>query len=78
MALTDEQLIIYLRESLQLGDDVDCESALFSNGALDLVAMLNLIAFVEESSGIEIRPDQVTLDNFDTPGRILRFAESQS
>ena len=39
--------------------------------------MLSLIAFVEERSGIEVRPEHVTLDNFDTPSRIVRFAESQ-
>lgn len=39
--------------------------------------MLNLIAFVEETSGIQVRPEQVTLENFDTPARIVRFALSQ-
>jgi acyl carrier protein len=76
MALTETQLIGYLRDSLALSDRLDPESELFSNGALDSVAMLSLIAFVEEKSGIEIRPEHVTLDNFDTPSRIVRFAES--
>ena len=30
--------------------------------------MLSLIAFVEETSGIEVRPEHVTLENFDTAG----------
>ena len=76
MALTEAQLIGYLRDSLSVDGNLDSDSELFSNGALDSVAMLSLIAFVEEKSGIEIRPDHVTLDNFDTPGRIVRFAES--
>jgi acyl carrier protein len=76
MALTETNLIGYLRDSLALDGALDADSELFSNGALDSVAMLNLIAFVEESSGVEVRPEHVTLDNFDTPGRILRFAQS--
>jgi hypothetical protein len=36
--------------------------------------MLGLIAFIEEVSGREVRPEHVTLENFDTPGRILRYA----
>jgi acyl carrier protein len=76
MALTETQLIGYLRDSLAL-DGLDLNSELFSSGALDSVAMLNLITFVEEASGIEVRPEHVTLDNFDTPARIVRFASSQ-
>lgn len=76
MALTETQLIGYLRELLSL-DGPAPETALFSTGALDSVAMLNLIAYVEETSGIEVRPEHVTLDNFDTPARIIAFAASQ-
>jgi acyl carrier protein len=78
MALTEAQLIGYLRDSLSVDGNLDPDSELFSNGALDSVAMLSLISFVEEKSGIEIRPEHVTLDNFDTPGRIVRFAEGLS
>jgi acyl carrier protein len=77
MALTEPELIGYLRDSLAVADPLDPHSELFSNGVLDSVAMLNLIAFVEERSGIEVRPEHVTLDNFDTPSRIVRFAEGQ-
>lgn len=77
MALTENQLVGYLRDFLAFDVGHDIEAELFSNGALDLVAMLNLIAFVEETSGIQVRPEQVTLENFDTPARIVRFALSQ-
>ena len=77
MALTETQLIGYLRDSLALDGTLDLNSELFSSGALDSVAMLNLITFVEEASGIEVRPEHVTLDNFNTPARIVRFASSQ-
>ena len=74
MALTDRQLMTYLKEAFNLKEELDLESELFSTGALDSVSMLNLIAFVEETAGVEIRAEDVTLDNFDTAARILRFA----
>lgn len=74
MALTDRQLMTYLKDAFNLTEGLDLESQLFSTGALDSVSMLNLIAFVEETTGVEIRAEDVTLDNFDTAARILRFA----
>ena len=75
MALTDGQLMMFLQNSLNTGE-LDAESELFSTGVLDSVSMVNLIAFVEQTTGIQIRADDVTLENFDTPARILRFTEA--
>jgi acyl carrier protein len=75
MALTDHQLLAYLKDSLNAGENLDVETELFSTGTLDSVSMLNLIAFVEERAGFEIRAEDVTLENFDSAARILRFAE---
>lgn len=77
MALTEALLIRNIREFANLNDDPTPETQLFSSGALDSVAMLNLIIFVEEHTGIEIRADEVTLENFDTAERIIRFAQER-
>lgn len=68
----------FLKGTLNVDGELDAESGLFSSGVLDSVAMLQLIAFVEEEAGIRVRPEDVTLDNFDSAVRIARFAESQS
>ncbi len=78
MPLSEQQIIGHLREALHVEGDLDGETRLFSTGELDSVAMMNLIAFVEETARIEVRPQDVTLDNFDTPARIVRFAEGQA
>ncbi len=70
---TERQILRYLAETLK-ADDVPLDRRLFSSGALDSVAMFNLIAFLEETAGIQIRPEAVTLDNFDTAEAILRFS----
>ncbi len=78
MALTTQQLIDYLKETLNLDDGIDPETELFSSGILDSVAMMNVIGFVEETARIEVHPADVTLDNFDTPSRIVQLVENQS
>lgn len=78
MAFTEELLRRNIRDFANLPDDPAAEAPLFSSGALDSVAMVNLIAFVEEQTGIEIRADEVTLENFDTAERILRFAQERA
>ena len=77
MTLTETQLLSFLMDTLNVDGDVSLESELFSSGALDSVAMLQLITFVEETAGVRVRPEDVTLENFDSAQRILRFAESQ-
>lgn len=78
MALNETILIESIREFSDLNGEATAETPLFSSGALDSVAMLNLIAFVEQHAGIEIRAEEVTLDNFDTAARILRFAQERA
>lgn len=74
MALTEALLIQNIREFSGFDGEPTIDTPLFSSGALDSVAMLDLIAFIEKATGMEIRADEVTLDNFDTAERILRFA----
>ncbi|WP_210528164.1 acyl carrier protein [Rubellimicrobium arenae] len=77
MSLTSHDVIDFLRDALNVDDPIDVESALFSNGLLDSVAMLNLIGFVEEKARIEVRAGDVTLENFDTPQRIEAYVETR-
>lgn len=77
MALTEALLIDNVRQLSGLNGEATAETPLFSSGTLDSIAMLNLITLIEMEAGIEIRADEVTLDNFDTVSRILRFAEER-
>jgi acyl carrier protein len=72
--LSAEALIAYLRDDMSMTDPVSAETELFSSGLLDSVAMMSLIAFVEERTGADVRPADVTLDNFDTVARIVAYA----
>ena len=78
MALTAQDLITYLKDSLNIDEQIDAETELFSTGILDSVAMMNMIAFVEETARTDIHPADVTLDNFDTVNRIVTLVNNQS
>jgi acyl carrier protein len=76
MKVKDEELLSFIGDLLQSDEAVDRNTALFSNGALDSAAMVNLIVYLEGASGKEIPPEAVTLDNFDTPAWIMAYLEN--
>ena len=78
MNLSESLLMNFLKSDLQVQCALDGDVKLFSTGELDSVAMLDLITFVESKAGIQIRPEDVTLDNFDSVSSILRFIKSSS
>ena len=78
MKLTTGQLIGFIKDSLQIETDIDANSKLFSTGELDSMAMMQLIGYVESAAGIQIRPENVSLEHFDTVESILQFASAQS
>lgn len=77
MNLTSHDVVDFVKDSLAVDEPIDVESALFSTGLLDSVAMLNLITYVEEKARIEVRASDVTLDNFDTAQRIEAYVDSR-
>jgi acyl carrier protein len=58
-------------EELDLGRD----EAIFSSGLLDSFSVTQLICFLEDQFGIKIAISAVTLQDFDTIGRILELVE---
>lgn len=74
MPMTPQDLIAFLRDEMNIEDEIGPDTELFSTGLLDSIAMMNLIAFIEERARIEVRPADVTLENFDTVQRITDYA----
>lgn len=72
MAVTVEAVLGYLRDDHQLVE-ADGETLLFSSGLLDSVAMMGIIGFIEEQARFDVRPADVTLENFDTVARIVAY-----
>jgi acyl carrier protein len=74
MTVTADAPIAFLRDDPNIEAALDADTPLFSEGVLDSVAMLNIIGFLEDEGGIDVRPADVTLDNSDTVARIVAYA----
>ena len=78
MEFSKQNLLDYLSGPLNvdiggLGEN----SLLFSSGLVDSFSMIDLITYLESTVSIRIEPADITLDNFDTLGRILEFLSSR-
>jgi acyl carrier protein len=72
MGVTVEAVLAYLREDHAV-TEADAATALFSSGLLDSVAMMGIIGFIETAARFDVRPGDVTLENFDTVARIVAY-----
>ena len=52
---------------------VDEDTPLFSSGIIDSTGMADLIAFLEAETQVQFGPEDITLDNLDSIGRLLKF-----
>ena len=79
MAITRDALYTWLTDEggLDRGGVTD-DTTLFSDGLLDSLVMVDLIAWMEETGGFKMKWNEVTLDNLDTATRILAFAAARS
>lgn len=74
MAL-DKQSLLEFAEN-KLGVDVagvEEDTPLFSSGRVDSAGMVDLIVFVESEGSVTFGPDDITLENLDSIGSILRY-----
>ena len=79
MALTRDALVQYLEDKARVDlSGVDDEAELFSSGMIDSFAMVDLLVFLEKHTGSKMGPEDITLDNLDSVGRILAFAAEHS
>jgi acyl carrier protein len=78
VAIDEALLMQNVRQLSGMNGEATADTPLFSTGALDSLGMLSLITLIEERTGLEIRPHEVTLENFDTVSRMLSFAESRA
>lgn len=76
MDFSEATLLDYLRRKTGL-PELDGDTVLFSDGTVDSVTMIDLIVFLEDSLGIEIRQEDVTLDNFDTGRAIMALVNAR-
>lgn len=52
------------------------DTPLFTSGILDSFSMVDLILFVEQSTGTRMSAGEVRMDNLDSVARVLAYARS--
>jgi acyl carrier protein len=62
----NERILTYIRSELLDRDDLelDAEDDLLGSGLISSLAIFRLIAFLEETFGIRVPPEEMTIDNF--------------
>jgi len=77
MGVTKDGLQAFLSDELGIGtESLTLDSPLFSSGLIDSFSLVALLTHIEQVCGFRIGPNDVNLDNFDSLGRILAYAES--
>ena len=73
-----EELSMALRRALisrfGVRQALEDDTALFSAQLINSLNVMELVCFVEEQLGCAIPPAEITLENFDSISRIVRFA----
>jgi acyl carrier protein len=76
--LIQDELVAFFAETFQLDRRIlSEEQPLFSSALLDSASLVNLVAFLEEKTGLIVEADDVTLENFDTISAILSFCKAR-
>jgi len=68
----------YIIEKI-VGEEIDFadDASLFSEGIIDSLGQVKLIAFLEKHFNISINPGEITVENFDTINQIVKLIEQK-
>ena len=72
--MTKSDILNFLKSQFAIDPaEVDENTGLFSEGLLDSFSIVDLVAYIENTSGIKLQPTDVNLDNLDSVAKILNF-----
>lgn len=74
--MTDAETILeFLRDEADLpdGTELDVDTSLFRDQLLDSMNLTSLIAFLEETFGIKVKPMDIVFENLDTVNHMLKY-----
>jgi len=72
--MTKNDIFSFLKTQFAIdAADLDENTGLFSEGLLDSFSIMDLVMYIENTSGIKLQPTDVNLDNLDSVAKILNF-----
>lgn len=78
MSSFTERLLHHVRTEIAIGDvdGLDADTDLLLTGLVDSLGVVQLVEWLEAEAGVIIEPGDVTLENFQTVGLMVRFVDS--
>ncbi len=75
--MSDAELILeFIRDEADLEEgEVDSDTSLFRDQLLDSMNLTALIAFLEETFSIKVKPMDIVYENLDTVNHMLAYVE---
>lgn len=61
--------------SVDPSETIEIDTDLLLTGLVDSLGVVQVVAWMEDELGVAIDPIDVTLDNFQTPARMIEFAK---
>lgn len=73
-----ERLVKFVDAEVSLIDDpIETDTDLLLTGAVDSLGVMSITGWIEDELGFEVDATEITLDNFQTVERTLRYCESK-
>ena len=76
----EQAIIKYIEKELaseEMEDGLEATDDLLDSGILDSMAMIKLIAFVEETYNIKVEPEEMIIENFMNVNCVSNFITSK-
>ena len=73
-----DTIIEYIQEDLLAGQedvDISADEELLESGLVDSIGVMRLIGFVEETYGLKVPPQDMTIENFMSVNAICDYLE---
>jgi len=67
------QNILFSDQGFAYNDD----ASFLEQGIIDSIGFMELVAFVEKDFGIQVRPEDLVPDNFDSVNKLSRFISAR-
>jgi len=75
---TGEQLLKFINSEISLIDEtIEIDTDLLLTGAVDSLGVMSITRWIEDELGFEVEATDITLDNFQTVERTLRYCRSR-
>jgi len=78
MSALTEALTSFIQAEIVMDDVVvEMETDLLLSGAIDSLGVIRITHWMEETAGVSVDPGDVTLENFQTVGKMSAYLDSR-